>query len=153
PGVNRSETGAARPVSLSDDVLARTPSDNRNGLTPEFEVASVLSLPESVGEERRRLGFTSLVAAPAGAVATGRSALASLSGLPRREAIVKAPLALHINVKPPFEPSAAPQDDDHPPLPRSRQRSTAGEGSRYPLALMGAVAHLRQAMLDSEYQH
>ena len=31
----------------SDDVLARTPEDNRNGLTTEFEVAAVLSVPEA----------------------------------------------------------------------------------------------------------
>ena len=98
-GVNRSGTGPPRPVSASDDVLARTPLDNRNGLTPEFEVASVLALAEPVADERRRLGFTDLLAAPAGAIATGQSALVGLSGLPRREAIVRAPVALHINLR------------------------------------------------------
>ncbi len=153
-GVNRSGTGPPRPVSASDDVLARTPLDNRNGLTPEFEVASVLSLAEPLADERRRLGFTDLLAAPAGAIATGQSALIGLSGLPRREAIVRAPVALHINLRTPFEPAPPSQDDDRPVGPRSKRQSSTGEGSpRYPLALMGVVAHLRQAMLDADYQH
>jgi hypothetical protein len=83
-GVSRSQTGPARSVSASDDVLARTPFDNRNGLTPEFALATVLNLPDSVADDRRRLGFTDLLAAPAGAIATGQSVLVSLK--PERSA-------------------------------------------------------------------
>ena len=91
---------------------------------------------------------------PAGAIATGQSALVGLSGLPRREAIVRAPVALHINLRPPFEPAPPTPDDDRPAAPRSKRQTGGGEsGQRYPLALMGVVAHLRQAMLDAEYQH
>jgi imidazolonepropionase-like amidohydrolase len=155
-GVTRSGTGPARSVSTSDEVLARTPPDNRNGLTPEFEVASVLALPESLADERRRLGFTDLLAAPAGAIATGQSALVGLSGLPRREALVRHPVALHINLRTPFEPAAAPAttpDDDRPAAPRTKRQAAPGDGGpRYPLSLMGVVAHLRQAMLDADYQ-
>lgn len=153
-GVVRSQTGAGRPIDPSDQALARTPPDNRNGLTPEFEVARVLDLPGSVAEERRKLGFTDLLVAPAGAIATGQSALVSLSGLPRREAIVRSPVALHVNLRPPFEPTANPSadaeaDDDHPFL--STRDRTRG-APKYPLVLMGAIAHLRQAMLDAEHE-
>jgi imidazolonepropionase-like amidohydrolase len=156
PGVVRSQTGTGRPIDPSDHARATTPPDNRNGLTPEFEVASVLALPAPVVEERRKLGFTSLLAAPAGAIATGQSALVSLSGLPRRESILLSPVALHINLRPPFEPalpnpsadSEAAFDDDHP-FPFTKAK-TARNSPRYPLVLMGVVAHLRQAMLDAE---
>ncbi len=105
PGVTRSQVGAGRTAKSSDFALPRTPADNRNGLTPEFEVSTVLDLPDVLGEERRKLGFTDMVAAPAGSIATGQSVVASLSGLPRREAIVKSPLALHIRLAVPSEPA------------------------------------------------
>ena len=39
-------------------MLARTPPDNRNGLTPEFEVAPILALGDPTADERRRLAWT-----------------------------------------------------------------------------------------------
>ena len=148
PAVVRSRTGAGRTVDFNDRPLAATPLDNRNGLTPEFEVASALEFTESMASDRRKLGFTDLLSAPAGAIATGQSVLFSTSGAPRREAIVRSPVALHINLRAPFEPAASRFDDDHA-APRIRVRTMG----RYPSVLMGAVAHLRQAMLDAEYQH
>jgi imidazolonepropionase-like amidohydrolase len=156
-GATRSQVGAGRTVNYSDYALPRTPPDNRIGLTPEFEVASVLDLPDSVADERRRLGFTDLVAAPSGSIATGQSLVASLSGLPRREAILKSPLALHIQVAVPTEPAAAvatpPGPVDFQPLPGRRGQGGAPRAITYPRALMGAVAHLRQAMLDADHAH
>src|SRR6185437_4765065 len=93
PAVLRSRTGAGRTVDFNDHPLAATPPDNRNGLTPEFEVASALELTESLAADRRKLGFTDLLSAPAGAIATGQSVLVSTSGAPRREAIVRSPVA------------------------------------------------------------
>jgi len=157
-GVERSATGRGRPVDLSESPLAATPADNRRGLTPEFEAAGALELTDSLAEPRRRLGFTSFLSAPGGAIATGQSALVSLSGLPRRDAIVKAPVALHVNLAQPTEPAsaAAPSRPDTPNMPPGlgRRRFGADQGASenpYPRALMGVVAHLRQAMLDAEY--
>jgi imidazolonepropionase-like amidohydrolase len=156
PGVERSATGRGRLVDLAESPLAATPADNRRGLTPEFEVAGALELTDSLAEPRRRLGFTAFLSAPGGAIATGQSALVSLSGLPRRDAIVKAPVALHIHLGQPSEPSAAtPGRRDAPPQQGPPRRRPAveqgGSENPYPRALMGAVAHLRQAMLDAEY--
>ena len=157
-GVERSATGRGRPVDLAESPLAATPADNRRGLTPEFEAAGALELTDALAEPRRRLGFTSFVSAPGGAIATGQSALVSLSGLPRREAIVKAPIALHVHLAQPTEPStaASPGRPDTPNLPPGlgRRRLGADQGASenpYPRALMGVVAHLRQAMLDADY--
>ena len=106
-GAERSATGKGRPVDLAEAPLTSTPPDNRRGLTPEFEVAGAIEIPDALAEPRRRVGFTDFLSAPAGAIATGQSALVSLSGLPRREVIVAAPVALHVNVAPPTEPATA----------------------------------------------
>ncbi len=160
--------------------MASTPPDNRRGLTPEFEVASNLELADGVVEPRRRLGFTDLVSAPAGAIATGQSALVSLSGLPRREAIIAAPVALHVNLAPPSEgggggpatpgqpgptpgpapavtptPGPGPTPTPTPGQTPARRRGLFGQDgpgeNPYPRVLMGSIAHFRQAMLDADH--
>jgi imidazolonepropionase-like amidohydrolase len=162
-GVERSATGKGRSVDLAEAPLPSTPPDNRRGLTPEFEVASALELPDALVAARRRLGFTDFLSAPAGAIATGQSALVSLSGLPRREVIVKAPVALHINLAPPAAPATGaaapavpvPTPGLPPGISPFRRRgfiATTEPGENpYPRVLMGSIAHLRQAMLDSDH--
>ena len=113
-GAERSATGKGRPVDLAEAPLISTPPDNRKGLTPEFDVAGAIELTDALAEPRRRLGFTDLLSAPAGAIATGQSALVSLSGLPRREVIVAAPIALHVHLAPPSEPAAPGGDPAQP---------------------------------------
>ncbi len=163
-GVERSATGKGRPVDLAEAPLITTPPDNRKGLTPEFDITTALELTEAVAEPRRRLGFTDLLSVPSGAIATGQSALVSLSGLPRRETIVSAPVALHVHLAPPTEPSGAGganpgtpgQTPGQPAVPgQFRRRGMGGqEGAGenpYPRVLMGSIAHFRQAMLDAEH--
>jgi imidazolonepropionase-like amidohydrolase len=99
-GVNKSLTGEGRTVNYADFALPRTPPDNRNGLTPEYEVSNALDL-STIAEERRKLGFTDVLIAPGGSIATGQSALVGTSGLPRRESVLKAPVALHIALRSP----------------------------------------------------
>jgi imidazolonepropionase-like amidohydrolase len=153
-GVKRSKSGGERAIAYNEYALAHTPEDNRNGMTPEFEVAEVLEIADSAAAERRALGFTDILSAPAGAIATGQSAVSSLSDLPRRESLVKAPIALHINLSRPFEPQP-PAPAQAPAVPfAGRGRGRGGAGNRgnsggYPSALMGVIAHLRQTMLDA----
>ncbi len=75
---------------------------------------------------------------------------------------MKAPVALHVHLAQPSEPAAAtPGRPDTPGQPGptpgpglGRRRFAAEQGGTenpYPRALMGVVAHLRQAMLDAEY--
>ena len=73
-GTERSATGKGRLVDLAEAPSISTPPDNRKGLTPEFDVASALELTEALAEPRRRLGFTDLLSAPSGSIATGQSA-------------------------------------------------------------------------------
>ena len=157
-GIDRSQTGRGKHVELAESPLTATPTDNRRGLTPEFEAAGVLDLTDALVEPRRRLGFTDVLSAPAGAIATGQTALLSLSGLPRRESILKAPIALHLHLATPTDPPAASgnRPDAQPQQGPRRRISIDREGGTenpYPRALMGAVAHLRQAMLDAEHHH
>ncbi len=155
-GVERSATGRGRPVDLADAPLPATPPDNRKGLTPEFDVAGSLELTDSVVEPRRRLGFTALLSAPAGAIVTGKSALVSTGGLPRREAILKSPVALHVQLAPPTEPAPAAAGPPGMVPGQGRRRGFGmqqGPGENpYPRVLMGSIAHFRQAMLDAEHQ-
>jgi len=99
-GAVKSLTGEGRTVNYSDFALPRTPADNRNGITPEYQVARALDMG-TLAEDRRKLGFTDVLVAPGGAIATGQSALVGTSGLPRRESILKAPVALHITLRSP----------------------------------------------------
>ncbi len=178
----RSQTGLSRPIPLKEFAQASTPPDNRNGLTPEFQAASVLELEADEAEARRKLGFTSLISAPGGAIATGQSALVTLNGRNRREAILDSPIALHIALRSPRGRAygddldgcgdehcagiqiIGAQDffDDHNHEHDHNHNHGLGEATAdagppdsggYPGALMGIVAHLRQAMLDAEYYH
>lgn len=96
PAAQRSKTGSGRPIPFADFAFPRTPPDNRKEMTPEFQVAAALDLSDALAEARRRLGFTNLVIAPAGTIASGQSALVGTSGAPRREIILRSPVALHI---------------------------------------------------------
>ena len=134
-GVERSATGKGRPVDLAEAPLVSTPPDNRKGLTPEFEVAGALELTDALAEPRRRLGFTDLLSAPAGAIATGQSALVSLSGLPRREVIVAAPVALHVQ---PRASVRAGRGGRGPPSP-----ARPGPGARAPVSSGAGASAVR----------
>ncbi|WP_250846710.1 amidohydrolase family protein [Aquisphaera insulae] len=154
-GVDRSASGKGRLVDLAESPLAATPGDNRRGLTPEFEVAPAVELADSAALPYRKLGFTDILAAPSGSIATGQSAVVSLSGLPRREVIVKTPVALHVQVSPPTDTPAGGGQPGMPfgPQQGPRRRPGGEQGGTenpYPRSLMGAVAHFRQAMLDAD---
>ena len=169
--VPRSGMGLGRPIPLDEFAQASTPPDNRNGLTPEFRVAEALALTEDAAAARRALGVTALLSAPDGAIATGQSALVSLGGLGRRESIVDEPIALHINLANPrgrqygLLDALGVRHDEHcaghlhsphdAALIAWAQEAMAEAGppdsGGYPGALMGVIAHLRQAMLDTEY--
>lgn len=150
-GVDRSATGRGRPVNLSEAPLVWTPPDNRRGLTPEFQAASALDISDNLAEPLRKQGFTSMLSVPAGAVATGKSALAGLGGLPRREAVLRESVALHFNLKTPVESGSPPTAGNSPSQPGGRRRGPDASANEnpYPRSLMGAVTHLRQAMLDA----
>jgi imidazolonepropionase-like amidohydrolase len=121
--LRRSEAGPAATEDLTSDALAATKADNRKGVTPEFHVSAALKDDEAA-DTWRRLGFTAHLIAPEGGFVDGQSALVSLSGATPRDAVLRAPIAQHIALH---------------NVP----------GAEYPRSLMGAVAHVRQTLLDA----
>ncbi len=129
-GVRREQVktavGAGRNVDYSSYSLAMSPPDNRKGLTPDFDVATALSLGDSDLRARHAGGLTLGIHMPPGAILSGQGALVAYNGLPRRESLVRRKLGLHIAFG-------------------------ALEGRGYPTVLMGQIAHLRQFVLDARH--
>jgi imidazolonepropionase-like amidohydrolase len=124
PALRRSQAGPPAAEDVAADPLIATKPDNRKGLTPEFAVQTALRLDEEAVAPWRRVGFTAHLVTPDGGYLSGTSALVSLSGSVPRDAVLRAPVALHA-------------------------RFGRVAGAEYPTALMGVVAHARQTMLDA----
>ncbi len=96
---------------------------NRKGLRPELEAAEVVAVTEDLAKKAHAGGFAVAVVAAAEEILSGRACAVTLSGAPRRNALLKASTGIHASFR------------------------SAGEG--YPGTTMGAIAHLRQALLDA----
>jgi imidazolonepropionase-like amidohydrolase len=152
--LRRSEGGPPAAEDLAAEALAATKPDNRKGITPEFQVRTALKTASEPPAEQpaappagrrggagtapagprsdddpadvwRKVGFTAHLVAPDGGIIVGQSALVSLSGATPRDAVLRSPVALHAALR------------------------TVQGGNDYPRALMGVVAHARQAFLDA----
>ena len=120
-----------RPVDDGRDVLAATLEADRVGLAPEREAWRALPQDAADDGERRRAGFAAVVVAPGGQLLSGTGALLALSSRPPREATLRTQLASYGSL-----------------LWRTGPENY--EGNRYPVTLMGVMAHLRQVLLDAE---
>ena len=109
-GVNKSQNGPARTVHYADYAYPYTPPDNRTGITPEFQVASVFEMTDEAASALRKLGITAVLSAPGGSIAAGQSALVSTGGLPRRESLVRPVVGLHISLR---NPSGVAFNESH----------------------------------------
>ncbi len=125
---------AARTVDYERYALAATRPDNRRGISPDFDVSSALDLSKESLDKLRQTGFTSVHVLRTAPIIGGRSCLVSLSGAPLREAVQKRDVFTTIRLH-------APERD-----------AASSDASRYPTTLMGAFAHLRQALLDAQQQ-
>ncbi len=159
-GVERSTTGRGRLVDLAESPLAATPADNRRGLTPEFEAAGAIELTDALAESHRRLGFTSIVSVPGGAIATGQSAWSRSVACPGARRSSRPPWrSIFTSLSRPSPRRRRPRAGPKHPTSRGRCLAECAAGSQpdreaprtLTRALMGVVAHLRQAMLDAEY--
>jgi imidazolonepropionase-like amidohydrolase len=126
PALRHSALGEPSAEDLASEALAATKADNRKGVTPEFEVSAALKTDDDKADAWRRAGFTAHLIAPDGGILVGQSALVSLNGGNAREAVLRAPVAQHLALRP-------------------------TPGSDYPRVLMGVVAHCRQTLLDAGY--
>ncbi|MEZ5464823.1 MAG: amidohydrolase family protein [Lysobacteraceae bacterium] len=122
----RSEQGTAPTEQQADQPGAR--HWNRR-VRPELSVADRLSYKDDEAKSLRELGFVAALAAPDAGIVQGRSALLSL----RQEGDSKSVL-LADNVA-------------------EHLGFDFAWGSEYPTSLTGAMALIRQALLDSQWQH
>lgn len=95
------------------------------GLQPEIAAADLIRPTDSSVETARNSGFTTVLVVPRERIFQGQSALVNLSGETAGEAIVRAPVALHLT----FVPLQAGQ---------------------FPTSLMGSFAAVRQMFLDAQ---
>lgn len=116
---------AGRKVDFTRYALAATRPDNRHSFTPEFHAADALKSDAATPESFRKYGFTSFHTLPTGRVASGQGVLTDSSGRPLRESLLAENTLSEFRL---FAPS----------------------GGKYPSTLMGATAHLRQALLDAQ---
>jgi imidazolonepropionase-like amidohydrolase len=136
PGfVDSSVVAGIVPDALKNEGPARDPSAEasarmadiqRKGIRPDASASQLLDIPEDVANGRRRAGFALAFFQPPAATIGGRGALAELSGLGRRDVLLKSDVAMLAELRP-----------------------AAGEG--YPGSMMGAIAQFRQALLDADW--
>lgn len=124
--LRRTVAGPAASTDLASQALATTRPDNRKGITPEFLVSESLKQDKDKADAWRKAGFSAHVIAPESGFIVGQSAFVSLSNRVPRDAVLRAPFALHMAF------------------------TTLG-GSEYPRALMGTIAHCRQTFLDAQH--
>ena len=117
-----------RSVNTSRYVLAATRTDNRKGLTPDFDAQNGLSDGDATTKAMdalRGAGFTAAHLVPRGKIAGGKTALVSTAKVPLRESLLAAGLFQAMDLSP-------------------------MRGRDYPNTLMGTFAHIRQAFADAE---
>lgn len=95
------------------------------GMQPETAAADLIRTSDSSFETARNNGFTTALVVPRERVVQGQSALVNLAGGSAADAIIKAPVALHVA----FQPLQTGQ---------------------YPTALLGTFSALRQMFLDAQ---
>lgn len=119
----------ARKVDFGRYALAATRPDNRNYLNPEMQANQAIATKKNNFRPYQKAGFTSVHVLPQGKIASGQGTLLTTSEFPIREStLIESTM--------------------------SSFRLHAPKGEVYPKTLMGAVAHLRQAFLDtSHYEH
>lgn len=104
---------------------------NRKGVRPELRAAECLDLKDTLLAPLRKEGFTTALLMPAGGTINGCAALVNLSGLPKRDCVVRPDAGIGFSYR--------------------LQRGGFGGGGGYPGSLMGVIAHLRQTLLDARY--
>lgn len=105
--------------------VAMGAQEKESGRYPDVMALKILKPKKSTIESFRKIGFTTVLAAPLKGIFTGQSVLLNLNGEKAERMVVKNPVALHINF-------------------------TTARGE-YPASVMGTMALLRQSFLDADY--
>jgi len=110
---------------FAKDALAAMEQANRKGMRPELEAAELLSLADADLKKAHAGGFAVASVAAASEYLSGSAALATLSGAPRRNALLRGTPLAHASFR------------------------SYGDG--YPTTTMGSLAHFRQLFLDAAH--
>jgi imidazolonepropionase-like amidohydrolase len=105
------------------EALPRMEEANRKGIRPQLQAADLVNVTEASAKDWIGSGFAAANVAVGGEYFSGRGVLLSLSGAPRRSAIIPAAALLHAGFR--------------------------NSGENYPRTVMGVLAHMRQALLDA----
>ena len=114
---------------VAPDISAGAPpfmrEANRKGIRPELRAGDYLTLTDEMIRPARASGFTTEMIMPTGGTINGMGTLVNLTGMPRRDSIVRPDVAMNFTFR------------------------TTGSG--YPGSLMGIQALTRQTLLDAQY--
>ncbi|MCA9116174.1 MAG: amidohydrolase family protein, partial [Planctomycetaceae bacterium] len=123
---NPPQTPGRRKTDTSRYILAATPLDNRQHLTPAWSVLSGIRADDASIASARKAGFTAIHVVPADRIARGTGTLITTARDALREIVLRETTWAGFRLK-------------------------AQGGANYPATLMGATAHLRQALLDAKH--
>src|SRR5271168_1689165 len=123
PGGEGGGSGGRRPQGER----ANGPED-RPGSTAWRSAADEVSLSDKRIETWRSAGFTTVVSAPKGGIVPGQAAVLDLAGERAGDLVVKAPVAIPLNLQP-----------------------LGGFGSGFPDSVMGVLAYVHQLWIDTEW--
>ncbi|MEQ8763666.1 MAG: amidohydrolase family protein [Planctomycetota bacterium] len=116
---------ASEDIDFRTTSLASTRPANRKDTHPDLQVANFFNPVEKDAAALRKQGFTAALLTPPRAILGGQSALIALGPETRRSSVIAAPISMHGSL-----------------------RASRGD---YPSTLMGAMAHLRQVLLDAQH--
>ncbi len=106
--------------------LPQTRWANRRGIRPHFRAEEHYDPKDGALEHYRKVGFTTMLAAPRGGILGGTGIVVNLSDAPLRRVVLATDVGQHAS----FDPD---------------------EPGRYPRSLLGAFAQFRQVMLDTAW--
>jgi len=113
------------PPNASEDAPAYMRPANRRGVRPELEAGQYFAPTLAGLLPERRAGFTHFIVSPTGGIMNGRASLVELSGVPRRDSVLRPEIGVSFGFR------------------------SAGGG--YPGSLLGVFAQMRQALLDAQW--
>jgi imidazolonepropionase-like amidohydrolase len=116
--------GTARDATTA--AFATMRETHRKGIRPDISAVESLEVTDEVANARKQAGFAAAFFAPPGPGVSGRASLADLSGNARRDALLRADLAMIAELSPP-------------------------PGDGYPGSTMGAIAQFRQVIYDADW--
>jgi imidazolonepropionase-like amidohydrolase len=126
PQKRPTEAASLDGFDLSSEALAKTPMENRKGLTPQFQASEALKIEAEALEGWQKQGIVARLVLPGDALLAGQSALVLMNDTSGRKAVLRNRVAIFGNF---------------------HRWSPPG----YPTTLMGNIGHVRQFFLDVGY--